>query len=333
MARELSPVLLIGGAGAVGRRVVEALRRRRPELPLWIGGRDVAKAEALARRTGAAAGVGVDLSRSDLGLAGASPSAVVALLDDQRQSALRFAQARGVPFVAFSDWLFGIAPEVAEFMYRPAAAPVLLLGHVLGGTVTATALHFARELRRVRSIQIGLVVDSDDGGGPANQDDFARLAEKIPSPLLRIGGRWVWVQGERAERRFVDAEGHERLGQALPLLDVPSLAAATGAADVRVDLAVRDAATRAPGSGASHSVRIELAGDDAAGAARRSSVVLLAPEGHALTSAHGAVLAIERLLGLVGERPAPGLYQPETLFEPADVVAQLRALGVRIERR
>lgn len=334
-ARESSPVLLIGGAGMVGSHAVATLRRLQPQLPLWIGGRDVPKAEALARRAGSARGLRVELSRGDLGVPGDLPvSAVVSFLRDDTGSALRFAQARGVPFIAFSDWLFDVAPEVAQFAHRPAAAPVLLLGHLFGGMVISTTLLFAGELKRVRSIQIGMVVDSDDGGGPATQADFERIAETVPNPLLRIGGKWVWVQDERARRSFTDAEGNERQGRALPLLDVPSLAAATGAANVRVDVAIRDAASRPAGSPPSHSVSIELEGEAKDGGAVRSRPVMLVAGGHSVTSGHGAALAVERMLGLAGgAAPPAGLHLPEKVLEPAGVVQRLRDLGVVIERR
>ena len=142
-ARDLHPVLLVGGSGIVGRVAARTLRRFQPELPLLIVGRDLPKAEALAREVGRAQAVSVDLTRADLAVADAV-SAVVTLLKDDTLNALKFAQQRGVPLIAFSDWSFDIAPEVAQFAHRPAAAPVLLLGHVLGGTVIASTLHFAR---------------------------------------------------------------------------------------------------------------------------------------------------------------------------------------------
>jgi len=125
MTRDLHPVLLIGGAGVVGSHTTRTLRRLQPELPLWIGGRDLGKAEALARQAGAATAVRVDLTRADLGLGPAPVAAVVCLLKDDSLNALRFAQQRGVPCILFSNWQFEIAPEIAQYMQRPAAAPVI----------------------------------------------------------------------------------------------------------------------------------------------------------------------------------------------------------------
>jgi hypothetical protein len=334
LAGQQDPVLFVGGSGVVGSRATKTLRRLEPELKLLIGARNLLKAEALALDVGGATALRVDLERDDLGLPRDTPvSAVVTLLKDDTLNTLRFAQARGVPFIAFSNWLFDIAPEIARYVQQPTRAPLLLLGHVLGGTVVLTALHFAREFRSVGAIEIGVVMDSDDGGGPAAQGDFERIAQNVPNPLLLHGGRWIWARGERAQRRFVDAAGVERQGQAVPVLDIPSLAAATSASSVRVDLALRDAASRPPGDGPSHSVCIEIEGERHAGGAGRFRYALSSQGGHSVTSAQGVALATERLLGLAGRGPVPaGLYHPETLLDPVAVVERLRELGTRIER-
>jgi NADPH:quinone reductase-like Zn-dependent oxidoreductase len=47
-----SPVLVLGGSGVVGSRAVRALRRLQPALPITISGRDLGKADTLARRSG-----------------------------------------------------------------------------------------------------------------------------------------------------------------------------------------------------------------------------------------------------------------------------------------
>jgi hypothetical protein len=329
-ARELHPVLLVGGSGVVGRVAAQTLRRFQPELALIIGGRDLPKAEALAREVGPAQAVSIDLAREDLAVAG-PVSAVVTLLKEDSLNALKFAQQRRVPLIAFSNWSFDIAPEVAQFAHRPDAAPVLLLGHVLGGAVIASTLHFARGLHAVRAIELGIVIDSDDGGGPATAGDFDRITQNVPKPLLLHAGKWLWAGEELATRTFVDAAGIQRRGQALPSLDVPSLAAATRASSVRMDFAIRDAATRPAGRGPAHSVGIEIEGEDHSGRAGRFRHALLGEGSHSTTSAYGAALAIERVLGLAGGGPlVPGLYQADGVLDPGATVARLRELGVHI---
>ncbi|WP_437569705.1 hypothetical protein [Sorangium sp. So ce542] len=156
---------------------------------------------------------------------------------------MKRAQADGVPHVAFSDAVGEIGPVVAHAIARPTRAPILMLGHAFGGTATLAALHLAQELQRVDAIAIGCVVDADDRGGRALQAAFEQEAQSGQAPLALQGGKSTWLLGDAATRRFVDAEGVERVGRAMPLPDVVSLAAATDAREIRVDIATRDAAT------------------------------------------------------------------------------------------
>ena len=70
MSSKLNPVLIIGGSGVVGSWTARTIRTLHPDLPLAIGGRDLAKADAVARDIGGATGIKVDLDRPDLGLSG-----------------------------------------------------------------------------------------------------------------------------------------------------------------------------------------------------------------------------------------------------------------------
>ncbi|RYF05495.1 MAG: NAD(P)-dependent oxidoreductase, partial [Deltaproteobacteria bacterium] len=87
-----SPLLLIGGAGAIGRQTAHLLRATYPEVPLLIGGRNLAKADAAAAEIGHAEGVLLDLTAPDLGLGQRPLRAVVIFYMDHTLAALRFAQ-------------------------------------------------------------------------------------------------------------------------------------------------------------------------------------------------------------------------------------------------
>ncbi|MFP2905442.1 NAD(P)-dependent oxidoreductase [Pyxidicoccus sp. 3LFB2] len=327
------PVLIIGGSGVVGSRASRALRRLQPGLPLTIGARDMNKAHALARELGGADTVRIDLERADLGLPpGADFSAVVVLLKDDSLHSMKYAQAKGVPYVSFSDFVFDIGPEVALYIRKPTSAPVLLLGHFLGGTITLSTLHFAREFRKLQAIEISAVFDEEDVGGPVAQGDMERVTQGVPQPLLLKDGRFLWARGGDAERRFIGVDGTQWQGRASPLLDVVSLAAATEARSIRLDFAVRPAASR-QGKGPSHEVIIELTGEREDGTTARTRHELIDGDVHSGMSARGVALAVERLLGLAGGPPvAPGLYHPESLLDPAYVVARMQELGTRIQR-
>jgi NADPH2:quinone reductase len=322
-----SPVLLIGGSGIVGVRAAAALRKLVPELPIVIAGRDRAKAAAVAGETGGpTTSLVVDLSRDDLGLPeGGTYSAIVVFLKDASMRTMRYAQNAGVPYVAFSDFAFDVAPLLGMFVHAPSRAPIVPLGHMLGGIATLAALHYAKELHVVSSIDITGVVGTDDTGGPAARDDFERYAAGGHGALVKRDGAFTWLKDEAAARTIVDATGIERTAYALPLLDVTSLAAATTAHSVRVDLAIRGADERQ-----SHTeLIIDLAGTRDDGTAAAIRVVLTDDDVHARISAYGAALAIERLVDGI----APGLYGPETILDPETALRRIRELGVRVDVR
>ncbi len=326
-------VLIIGGSGVVGSRAARALRRLQPELPITLGARDLNRAQSLARELGGADGVKINLERADLGLPPtASFSAVVVLLKDDSLHSMRYAQAQGVPYISFSDFVFDIGPEVALYIQKPTSAPVLMLGHFLGGTITLATLHFARELRKLHTIEVSAVFDEEDVGGPAAQGDMERVTRAVPNPLILKDGKFLWARGADAERRFTGVDGTEWQGRASPLLDVVSLAAATEARSIRLDFAVRPTASRR-GTGPSHEVIIELTGEREDGTQASVRHGLVDGDVHSGMSARGVALAVERLLGLVGGPPvAPGLYHPESLLDPAYVVERMKELGTRIQR-
>ncbi|KYF93187.1 hypothetical protein BE20_10050 [Sorangium cellulosum] len=311
---------MIGGSGHVGARAARALRRLHPDLRIAIGGRDGRKAAAVAAEVGGpTTAVTVDVQRSDLGLEpGASFSAIVTLVKDESSNALKRAQADGVAYIAFSDFVSEIGPLVAHYVARPTRAPILMLGHTFGGTATLAALHLAQELRSVDAIAIAAVIGADDHGGPASSADFERIRQAGGAALVLDDGKWTWLRGEASTRRVVDAEGAAHVGQALPLPDVVSLAAATDARSIRTDLAARDRA--AGGAGPRRGVGAAPRRVRGAAALRHHR------RGQPLSPPYGAAIATERLLGLAGGPPVgPGLYNPESVLDPASARGARRA--------
>ncbi|AKF87334.1 hypothetical protein MFUL124B02_41445 [Myxococcus fulvus 124B02] len=328
------PVLIIGGSGVVGSLAAQTLRRFHPELPITIGGRDVARAEAVARGLGHADAVRVDLSRADLGLPeGRGYSAVVLFVKDHTLNALRFAQAQGIPHLGISTGLFEVAPEVAYFMNAPQRSAVLLGTSWLVGAATLPALHFAREFKTLDSIAMGAVLDEQDIGGPAASADLERAASAAPNALILEDGKWRWVGGAAGERRFLDGDGNEHVGQAYSLTDPVSLAAETKARAIRLDAVVGLSAGRRKGGAYSVETLFELEGTLHDGTRARVRYEMSHAQGQAPITAVGVAVSVERLLGLAGGAPVtPGLYLPNVLIEPTYLMRRLEEAGVRTRR-
>lgn len=323
-----NPILLVGGSGTVGRWAARFLRAAHPEVPLLIGGRDLAKATGAAGEIGGAEGVMLDSSAADLGLGARPVSAVAVLFTDERVAGLRFAQSRRVPHLSISPGINEIAPEVAAYIHDPHAAAVVLGTEWLVGATTVPTLAFARAFGRVHDIAIGALLDEQDAFGPAATADLERQTKTMPAALARRDGVYVWRVGDDAKATFRAVDGTEVEAAALSPNDVLALANATGAANVRFDLAVAVSSSRRRGEPMSTEIVIELAGEDHAGRPLRTRHAVVHPQGQMPLTGLGVALVLERLIGLDGKPPTPpGLYFPYQLLEPTHYFARLEQAG------
>ncbi|GAA1571305.1 hypothetical protein GCM10009789_26100 [Kribbella sancticallisti] len=325
---QTKPVLILGGSGQAGAGTAALLRQWHPELPLTIAGRDLERARRVADELGAANAVTVDIQRRDLGLPEDQGfSAVVATLWDSHLHGLGYAQQRGLPYVSISSGLVEIAPEVVAGAQRASAAPVLVASHFCAGSVVLAILDLAREFERVDTIRVGAVLDELDVGGPAGLADLERWAAVTSAGLERRDGVFTWVTGADVQVEVPTLDGTVLPGQTIAILDVPSLALATGAPYVRFDFAVGESAGRRRGEFPSMEVRIDLEGVGPAGTPVTTCRYLVHPAGQRPLTALGLALGVERLLGLQGEAPAPGIHTPESLIDPAYAVKRMEELG------
>ncbi|MEV0222577.1 saccharopine dehydrogenase [Streptomyces sp. NPDC050704] len=321
-------VLILGGSGQAGAGTADLLRRWHPALPLTIAGRDIDRAQRVADKLGAATAVTIDLRRGDLGLpADHSCSAVVAALWDDHLHGLRYAQHHRVPYLSISSGLTDVALEVVAGAQRPGAAPILVASHYCAGVGVLAALHSAREFDRIDTIRISTVLDELDAGGPAGTADLERLSTATSAGLVRRDGVFTWITGPDAEADVTSTDGTVLSGRSIPILDVPSLALATGAPNVRFDFAVGESAGRRRGEPASNETRIDLEGTGPTGAPLRTIRYLVRPAGQNPLTALGITLGVERLLGLRGEPVTPGIHTPEGLLDPAYAVERMLEIG------
>jgi len=322
------PILLIGGSGVIGRSTARQLRAAYPDVPLLIGGRDLAKAKEAAAEIGGAEGVVLDLAADDLGLGERPVSAVAIFFNDDKIAGLRFAQARGVPHMSISSAIQEMGPEVATYIHKPDVAPVVLGTEWLVGATTVPTLEFAKEFGRVHDIAIGALIDEQDTGGPTTTVDLERLAKTMPAALTRRDGAYFWRVGDEAKAKFRAVDGTEMEASAFSAFDIVGLATATGAPNVQFNLSTGVSSTRRRGEPMSTEIVIELAGEDRAGRPLRTRHAVVHPEGQMPMTGLGVAMILERLLGLDG-KPAtpPGLYFPYKLLEPTAYLARLKQIG------
>ncbi|GAB3219915.1 hypothetical protein [Spirosoma arcticum] len=323
-----APILLIGGSGMIGRSTARFLHATHPNVPLLIGGRDLAKAEDVAAEFSGAQSVVLDLSAADLGLGSRPVSAVAVFPKDDRIAGLRFAQVRGVPHISISGGITEIGPEVAAYIHKPTAAPVVLGAEWLVGATTIPTLEFAKAFRRVEKITIGALLDEQDTGGPATTADLERLTKTMSAALTLRDGAYIWREGDDAKATFRAVDGTEMEASAFAAYDIVGLASATNAPNVEFNLAVGVTSTRRRGEPMSTEIIIELAGQDHGGRPFRTRHAVVHPQGQTLLTSLGVAMILEQLIGLDGNRATPaGLYFPYQLLEPTAYFARLKQIG------
>lgn len=322
------PILLMGGSGAIGILTAHALRAAHPDVPILIGGRNIDRAREAARAIGGAQGVVIDPQCDDLGLGRQPVRAVAVFYADERLAGLRFAHARGIPHLGISSGVYEIAPEIAIFMQNPQSAAMVLGYEWLVGATTVATLSSAAPFARIDDIAIGALVDEQDRGGPAVEEDFERLTRMMPSALTRRDGKWTWRSGVSAEAEFTAIDGTRMDALGFSSIDVTGLAAATGAANVQFNLAIGVSSSRRRGDRLSTEIIVELAGEDWNGHPLRIRDAVFHPDGTAPLTAIGVSMLLERLAGLgVQKRPAAGLYFPYQLLDRTAYLTRLRADG------
>lgn len=309
-------VLFVGGSGIVGRQAVKWFRQRHPDLPIMVGGRNMENAAALAKEVGTAQAVSIDLNKPDLGLApDACVSAVMMMTPDDGLKALSFAQDMRIPYLSIGNWLVEVGAEMAHFARRPDASPVVLSSHWHGGPAVFLALATARGLDTVQSIKVGAIVDPLDPTGPAAIADMEQAGEDAAGALAFEGGRRVWLSGNSALRTIQTIDGRSVQASAFAPYDIVSLHAATGAQDVRFDLATDTSSSRLRGGNTATEHILEIEGEVGGSPRRRRSTIEFT-QGQAALTGLSAVLSLSTVLGLEGRPPTPpGLYFPELLMD------------------
>lgn len=326
-ARTVRPrILVAGGYGVVGGAIARLLREAGHPIDLVLAGRTPSAGADLAAELGAEL-VELDVAHPKQGLARIGHvDLVVAALQDPGDALVSAAMAIGAAHIGITRGPDSIAPTVAVVSHLRPAAPVIVAGHWQAGAMTWAAIDAARDFDRLDAVRMTALYDYADPIGPMTAGDAEGFFGKA---LVRSAGAWAWLDPQAAavEVRRTGAPSFSALP--MSVLDVTSVAAVTGAADVRFDLGTGQSLGVLAGGPASHDLYLDLDGE-ASGARVRRRLRLTAPQGQARLTALGAAMLAERALGLDGRpRPAGGLHFPETLIEPTAALRRLRQAGVQ----
>lgn len=353
--RSANPIVLFGGSGVAGRNLARLLRARHPELPLLIVGRDAARARATAAEVGGAESLALPLTPKT-NLAGLPrASAWVSLVNDPGDVVLRGALQTGAPYVDITRWTARLQQAIALIAAQGARAPIALSSAWMGGVAPLVAAWLAAENGGAEQIETTILYDLADQAGADAIEYMDRMW--IPYEALSAGrriavlplsdARRIRISGTRATAVRLDTPeqltlpfalaGGERLqtvttriafSSGVAMAGLRALAALGFFHHFRSDrfTKLRRALLQSNGAGGRAILSVEaLSGERTA----RATVIDAAGQAH--LTAIGALISLERTLGLDGFAPPAGLYFPEQHPDPARAIETLRACGAAID--
>ncbi|KQS75183.1 hypothetical protein ASG25_20710 [Rhizobium sp. Leaf384] len=326
-----APILFAGGTGIVGREAIKAFRKRHPRVPVLIGARDMKRAQSLAEEVGDAAAVRIDIDRPKLGLGeNGHVGAVVMMAPDDGLNGFAYAQDLRIPYLNMGNWLVEVGAEMAHFIRRPDASPVVLASHWHGGPAVFLTQAAMGSMNVIHSISVGALIDELDPTGPAAMADMERGSEGGSGVWAFKHGRRVWLRGPAATREIEVLDGRRLMASAFSPYDIASLQAMTRARSVRFDLVMADSSSRRRGQDIATELIVEIEGEAYGNSYRR--LTLEFNKGQAALTGLSVALALSTVLGLEAKAAFPsGLYFPEQLMDTDWYISQLRTEGAIID--
>ena len=349
-------ILIAGGYGVVGRQIAQLIRQQHPNLHLIIAGRNVDKAKALVHKLGNASSVAIDVEQPHP-LGGVKPSAVLAVVNDPNDYLLMDTVQNGIPYLDVTRWTERLRESIAKLANKPLQAPVLFSSGWMGGIASVMAVAATKTLQKVESIDISVLFSVQDKSGPNSVEYMDRLA--TPFKTL-INGEIEQVLPYTDPRKVTFPNGYTTPVYLFDTPDQLTLPQTTGAKTVAARIAFDDAfstnllrfLTRSgiwklisgdlfkslrrsllynPGSGASHEIQIVVTGSGTNGLSQTITTTIVDPQGQTHLTALGALIQLERLLGLDGGKPPePGIVYPDTAPQLERVLRLLDIFGVTV---
>jgi nucleoside-diphosphate-sugar epimerase len=225
-------VLIAGGYGLIGRTLASLLRADHTEPAIVLAGRNPARGEKLAAELGNARTAHLDLRTGILPDELHAADLIVAAVQDPADRLIDAAIDHGIAHLGITKLANEIAPMMARAALRPPARPIVPLGHYRAGALVHLVRDLLPRFLRIDSVRLAAVYDPADTVGPMTASELAR---NVGTALIREDGEWRWIDADAHPRMVRLADGDTASGIPLGTLDVPSIAALTGASSVRFD--------------------------------------------------------------------------------------------------
>lgn len=325
----MAAIFIAGGYGVVGSGIARHVRKINKETEIIIAGRNPDKGAELAQELGNARTAYLDLDKPFESYDWGKIDLIVAALQDPAEALINVALEKGIAHIGITKLADELTPFLFSALKMPPSRPIVPLGHSQSGVLTLIALKAAESFSRIESIELAGLYDDHERMGPMTAGDAENF---IGRALLRHNDRWSWVEAKQHARKVRLSDGSYLEGYPMGLLDVPNLAAATGAPNVRFDFIQGKSIGTKIGDRASQDLYIEMEGIlKSSGHAAKQRTIVSDPKGQAHLTALGVLVAIERILGLDGKPTASGgVYVPEKLVSIDAAIARFEQFGVRI---
>lgn len=356
--RDQSPIVLVGGYGVVGAQIAEMFQRRHPDRPIVLAGRSHDKAREAAAPLPNARGAAFDIAdEAPLSALTGEVGLVVSVVNDPSNNLLRDTIRRGAAYLDIARWTERLKPAVFEAVALAPRAPVVFASSWMAGVPGLFATHLARRFRRVDRVELSILYALKDKAGPNSVEYADQLG--VPFEVFE-DGVWRTVRPLSEPREVTFGTGRHVRVRRFATPDLEILPRTTGARNVGVRLSYDDPGAAGmmaflvtsgiwkalsgkrfeglrrsliyhPGSGDAHEVAIEIWGRDQEERTARVTAAAKAPLGQTHMTAAGAVVQMERILGL-GGCPAPesAVCFAESHPDPALALASLRDMGIEL---
>lgn len=355
-------ILIIGGYGVVGLQIAALLAHRHPHLKLILAGRSLQAAQAAAKGVPGAVGARVDIASANPLRDVTGPiDVIVAAVNDDDDHLLVAAAVRGTPLIDITRWTERMQMGAARLLALPGqpalSAPIVWASSWMAGVAATLAREAAMKLTTVERIDIDILYALKDRSGP---DSIAYMDRLATAFRVMEEGRSVWALPMSDPRDVSFIDGPTARTARFDAPDQFTLPTLTGARSVATRIAfddplsswalrmavrsglwrllsrpslapLRHALLHNPGAGAPHRIEITVMGTDSAGQRVHSTRAIVAPQGQTYLTAVGAMIQVERVLGLNGHVRAPaGLQLAEALTDGALVRQTLQETGIRV---
>ncbi|WP_316743249.1 hypothetical protein [Pedobacter antarcticus] len=322
-------ILIVGGYGLVGSNIAHLIRKKYKSTDLILAGRNPKNGEELAKELTNAETAYLNLDEGfQLSLYGAVDLIIIAM-EDHKNILREAAISNGIACINITELAEEISPTVILSLHENLSAPIVLAAHWQAGIITLVASQVAARFSQITRVDTAGVYDEKDPVGPLVESQVGSFVSKA---LLREHGKWQFVDAKSNARTIRLYDQTSIAGYPMSTLDVPSIAAFTGAANIRFDFATGKSIGTNKGLAASHDLYLDIEGVLLSGETVKLRIVISDSKGVSHLTAVGVFLIVEGIFNFDDQNTVQkgGLYLPETIVSTDNIINRLAEFEIDI---